>query len=319
MSREGETVVSRALSPGARDGNRDDSRGEHPRTAFVLSGGGNQGVAQVGMLRGLVERGIVPDVVIGTSVGALNGAALCYAPNLTGIARLANVWMGLTTASVFPGSKISRAWNVMRRETNLFSNEGLVHVIDEATPARSFADLQVPLRVIATDLDTGEEVVIARGPLKPALLASTCLPGIFPVIEHGGRRLVDGGVVNSVPLWHAISGPVDRVYVLNVSGSFSDRQQRSPLDVVMTSFAHARNQRYELERRFIPPGVELIELPRPHDTREIFDFSGGEDLIEGAYQLTIAALDARARVARAAAPAHRRPHLPFRRARTVEA
>jgi NTE family protein len=271
------------------------------------------------MLRGLAERGVVPDVVIGTSVGALNGAALCYAPNLTGIARLANVWMGLTTASVFPGSKISRAWNVVRRETNLFSNEGLVHVIDEATPARSFADLEVPLRVIATDLDTGEEVVIARGPLKPALLASTCLPGIFPVIEHGGRRLVDGGVVNSVPLWHAISGPVDRVYVLNVSGSFSDRQQRSPLDVVMTSFAHARNQRYELERRFIPPGVELIELPRPHDTREIFDFSGGEELIDAAYQLTLDALDAADRVVQAAAPTHRRPHLPFRRSRTVEA
>jgi NTE family protein len=315
MSHEGDSVVSRALSPGVRH----DARGDQPRTAFVLSGGGNQGVAQVGMLRGLIERGIVPDVVIGTSAGALNGAALCYAPNLTGVARLANVWMGLTTATVFPGGKISRAWNVVRRETNLFSNEGLVHIIDTSTPARSFADLQIPLRVNATDLDTGEEVVIARGPLKPALLASTCLPGIFPVIEHAGRRLVDGGVVNSVPLWHAISGPVDRVFVLNVSGSFSDRPQRSPLDVVMTSFAHARNQRYELERRHIPAGIELIELPRPHDTREIYDFSGGEELIESAYQLTLNALDAYGRSERAEHAPHRRPHLPFRRARAVEA
>ena len=306
--------MSRALSPRVRH----DVRGDRPRTAFVLSGGGNQGVAQVGMLRGLIERGIVPDVVIGTSAGALNGAALCYAPNLTGVARLANVWASLTTAAVFRGGKISRAWNVVRRETNLFSSEGLMRVIDDATPARSFADLQVPLRVIAADLDTGEEVVIVRGPLKPALLASTCLPGIFPVIEHAGRRLVDGGVVNSVPLWHAISGPVDRVYVLNVSGSFSDRPQRSPLDVIMTSFAHARNQRYELERRHVPPGIELIELPRPHDTREIYDFSGGEALIESAYRLTLTALDAREHVGRGEHAAHRRPHLPFRRARVVE-
>ena len=79
---------------------------------------------------------------------------------------------------------------------------------------------------MAADLDTGEEVVIARGPLKPALLASVALPGVFPVIEHDGRRLVDGGVVNSVPLWHAISGPVDRVFVLNVSGT-RDRPRRS--------------------------------------------------------------------------------------------
>lgn len=275
------------------------------------------------MLRGLVERGILPDVVIGTSAGALNGACLCYAPNLTGVARIANVWMGLTQAGVFPGGKMSRAWNVVRRGTHLFSNEGLHKLIDEATPARSFADLRVPLRVVAADLDTGEEVVFARGPLKPALLASACLPGVFPVVEHDGRRLVDGGVVNSVPLWHAISGPVDRVYVLNVSGSVSDRAQRSPLDVVMTSFLHSRNQRYELERRHMPPGVELIELPRPRDTRDIFDFSGGEALIEEAYQLTIAALDAHDRVNGGAPddkhPSSRRPHLPFRRTRPVEA
>jgi NTE family protein len=305
------------VSRGASDAARAHARAGRPLTAFVLSGGGNQGVAQVGMLRGLAERGIVPDVVIGTSAGALNGASLCYAPNLTGIARLANVWMGLTTASVFPGGKISRAWNVVRRGTHLFSNEGLVRLIDEATPARSFADLQVPLRVIAADLDTGDEVVLVRGPLKQALLASAGLPGVFPVIEHDGRRLVDGGVVNSVPLWHAISGPVDRVYVLNVSGSITDRPQRSPLDVVMTSFVHARNQRYELERRHVPPGVELIELPRPRDTRDIFDFSGGEALIEEAYQLTLAALAAHDRGDLPSS--RRRHHLPFRRARPVKA
>jgi NTE family protein len=310
-------VVSRAAQ---RDGIRGSASNGHPITAFVLSGGGNQGVAQVGMLRALIERGIQPDVVIGTSAGALNGASLCYAPNLTGIGRLANEWMRLTTAAVFPGGKISRAWNVVRRGTHLFSNEGLIRLIDDSTPARSFADLQVPLRVIAADLDTGEEVVLARGPLKPALLASACLPGVFPVIEHDGRRLVDGGVVDSVPLWHAISGPVDQVFVLNVSGTVTDRTQRSPLDVVMTSFVHARNQRYELERRHMPPGVELIELPRPRDTRDIFDFSGGEALIEEAYQLTLTALDARdARVAALLPSVRRRPHLPFRRTRTVEA
>jgi len=146
-----------------------------PRTAFVLSGGGNQGVAQVGMLRALLEHGIVPDVVVGTSAGALNGAAVAYAPNLTGIAQLEAVWLSLTAAGIFPGGRLSRAWNVVRRGTHLFGDEGLDSLIDRATPARSFADLGVPLRVIATDLDTGEEVVLARGPLKPALLASSAL------------------------------------------------------------------------------------------------------------------------------------------------
>jgi len=261
------------------------------RTAFVLSGGGNQGVAQIGMLRALIERDIVPDVVVGCSAGALNGAALCYAPNLTGIARLGAVWSELGTNDVFPGGKLTRAWNVVRRGTHLFANDGLAQVIDRATPARSFADLRIPLRVIAADLDTGDEVVFARGPLRPALLASAALPGVFPVIQHDGRQLVDGGVIDAVPLWHALCGPIDRIFVLNVSHGVTDRAMRSPLDVVMTSFAHSRNMRYELDRRYAPDHIEIVELPRPSDPRELFDFSGASDLIEAAYALSAPALD----------------------------
>jgi NTE family protein len=273
------------------------ARGAHgaarPRTAFVLSGGGNQGVSQVGMLRALLERGIVPDVVIGTSAGALNGAAVAYAPNLTGVAQLAAVWEQLRADQIFPGGKIHRAWNVVRRGTHLFENTGLAALIHHATPARSFADLEIPLRVVATDLDTGDEVVLARGPLKPALLASCALPGVFPIVHHDGRRLVDGGVVNSVPLWHALSGPVDRVFVLNVSAGVADKVERSPLDVVMTSFMHARSQRFELELRHVPANIEVTVLPRPTDPRDLFDFSGARELIDQAYDLSCVALDAR--------------------------
>jgi NTE family protein len=268
-----------------------------PRTAFVLSGGGNQGVSQVGMLRALLEREIIPDVVIGTSAGALNGAGICYAPNLTGVAQLAAVWEQLRTDQVFPGGKIHRAWNVVRRGTHLFGSEGLEALIHHSSPARSFSDLEIPLRVIATDLDTGEEVVLVRGPLKPALLASTALPGVFPIVHHDGRRLVDGGVVDNVPLSHALAGPVDRVFVLNVSTGMNERVERSPLDVVMTSFSHARSQRYELELRHVPPEIEVISLPRPPDPRDLFDFSGAHELIVAAYDLANEALD------RAAVPA----------------
>jgi NTE family protein len=266
-------------------------RAGQPRVAFVLSGGGNQAVSQVGMLRALLEHDIVPDIVVGTSAGALNGTAVAYAPTIAGVARLASVWIELTSADVFPGSKLHRAWNVVRSGTYLFDATGLEAIIDRSTTARSFSDLAVPLRVIATDLDTGEEVVLASGPLKPALLASAALPGVFPIVEHDGRRLIDGGVVDTVPLWHALAGRVDRVYVMNVAGSVSDRPLRSPLDVVMMSFAHSRNQRFELELRHAKPGVEIVVLPRPRDPRELFDFSGAEKLIDQAYDLASRALD----------------------------
>src|SRR5262249_47614160 len=186
-----------------------------------------------------------------------------------------------------------RGWNIVRRGTHLFEGSGLEALIDRSTPARSFADLQIPLRVVATDLDSGEEVVLARGPLKPALLASAALPGVFPIVMHAGRRLVDGGVVNNVPLWHALSGPVDRVFVLNVSSYPGDQTIRSPLDVVMTSFMHARTQRYELERGLAIEleRVDVIDPPRPPDTRDLFDFTGAHELMDAAYQLSMTRLD----------------------------
>ncbi len=255
------------------------------KVAFVLSGGGNQGVGQVGMLRALIEAGITPDVIVGCSAGALNGAALAYAPNLTGVARLASVWGDLKGSEVFPGSKFTRAWSVVRHGTHLFDNGGLQKVIRTGSAARSFADLSVPLRVVAADLDTGDEVVFVRGPLEPALLASAALPGVFPIIEHDNRRLVDGGIVNAVPLWHALCGPCDKIYVLNVSHSSGIQAFRSPLDVVMASFSHSRNLRYKLERRHVPDGPEIFEMPHPTDNRELFDFTGAEGIIEEGYEL----------------------------------
>ena len=262
------------------------------RSAFVLSGGGNQAVAQVGMLRALVERDILPDVIIGCSAGALNAATIAASPNLVGIARLEATWESLRGEAVFPGGRLSRAWNLLTRDDHLFSNQGLRAIYQRGDTPATFEDLVIPLRVVATDLDTGEEVVFARGPLEPALLASSALPGLFPPIRHDGRTLVDGAVVDTVPLWHALAGPVDRIYVMNVAGDLMNRPLRSPIDVAVRAFAISRKQRFDLELRAVPESVEVILLPAPIDDRELFDFSGGQPLREAAYGLAQLALDA---------------------------
>ena len=138
----------------------------------------------------------------------------------------------------------------------------------------------MPLRVVACDLDTGEEVVFAAGPLEPALLASTALPGLFPPIRHDGRVLVDGAVVDTVPLSHTLAGPVDRVYVLNIAGELLNRSLRSPIDVAIRAFAISRKQRFELELRSVPESVEVVVLSGPIDDREVTDFSDPERLID---------------------------------------
>lgn len=263
-----------------------------PVTAFVLSGGANQGVAQVGMLRALLERGVTPDVLIGTSAGALNAAAIARSPTLEVVDELEKIWLGLSAEQIFPGGTLQRAWNVLRRDDHLTSNDGLLEVLQRATaPAREFADFEVPLRVVTTDLDTGDEILLVAGPIAPALLASAAIPGVFPPVQFNGHRLVDGAVVNLVPISHALAGPVDRIFVLDVSDPIADRPIRSPLDVAIRAFAISRDQRFELELQWVPADVDMVVLPAPPDDREFFDFSGGETLIHEAHKLALQALD----------------------------
>jgi NTE family protein len=261
------------------------------RTAFVLSGGGNQAVAQVGMLRALIERDLVPDVIVGCSAGAFNGATIAATPTLEGVENLVETWESLRGEAVFPGGRISRAWNLLTRDDHIFSNQGLRAIFSHNRTPETFEELSIPLRVVAADLDTGEEVVFASGALQPALLASSALPGIFPPIRHDGRTLVDGAVVDTVPLSHALAGPVDRVYVLNVAGDLMTRPLRSPFDVAVRAFAISRKQRFDLELRNTPESVEVVLLPAPTDNRELFDFSDPLMLIEEAHHLAERALD----------------------------
>ncbi len=269
---------------------RPDRRRE-PWTAFVLSGGGNYGVSQVGMLRALIERGIRPDVVIGASAGALNGASIASSPTPEKVDQLDHVWSGLDGDRVFPAGALRRAWNVLRRDDHLIPNRGLEAVIESADVAPTFADLEVPLRVVTTDLFTGDEIVIVSGPLPPALLASAAIPGLFPPIHLNGHTLVDGAVVNLVPISHALAGPINRIFVLDVSDPVGERRIRSPLDVVIRAFAISRDLRFELEMQHVPKDIELVVLPAPEDDRELFDFSGARELIDRAYDMASATLD----------------------------
>jgi NTE family protein len=271
---------------------RDRFAPRRPRTAFVLSGGGNQAVSQVGMLRALLEREIVPDVVVGTSAGAWNGSLIATDPTVAVVARLEDLWDRLRGDVIFPGGRLARAWNLLTRDDHLFADDGLRAVVEMGGTPLWFDDLAVPLRVVAADLETGEEVVFASGSLRPALMASAALPGLFPPVRFDGRVLVDGAVVNTVPLSHALAGPVDRVYVLDVSGELLRRPNRSPLDVLVKAFAISRKQRFQLELRSVPESIDVVVLPAPADARDLFDFSDPARYVTEAYDLAQVALDA---------------------------
>src|SRR5581483_12021735 len=279
-----------AMTSITRIGRPDRQKGT-PWTAFVLSGGGNYGVSQVGMLRALIERGILPDVVIGTSAGALNGAAVATSPTIEKIDHLERCWVSLEGDQVFPAGALRRAWNVLRRDDHLIPNHGLAKVIEMAELAPTFAQLEVPLRVVTTDLITGDEILIVSGPTAPALLASAALPGIFPPVHLNGHILVDGAVVNLVPISHAAAGPMERVFVLDVSDPIGEKRIRSPLDVVVRAFAISRDLRFELELQWMPKDIEMVILPAPEDDRDFIDFSNAKHYIDSAHDMAAATLD----------------------------
>ena len=250
--------------------------------AVVLSGGGNRGATQVGMLRALLETGVRPGVIVGTSVGSLNGAGLANDPTLAGVEALEQVWLGISREHLFADGRLTRAWRLASRASHLWANEGLSQLID-AFGVDDFSELSVPLRVVAADLVSGEEAVFGSGPLKPALLASCALPGLYPPVNHGGRLLIDGGVLNNVPVAHALAGPVSHVYVCDTSADFDTGTPRSALEVMLRAFSIARQSRARRDQERYGHDLRVTFLPRVPDGRRTFDFTGAAEHMEKGY------------------------------------
>ena len=190
------------------------------RTAFVLSGGASLGSIQVGMLEALYERGIRPDLIVGTSAGALNGAYLASRPQTVETARgLAEIWTGLSRGQVFPVNPLTGLLGFAGVRSHLVPDSGLRSLVETYTEIERIEDAPVALHLIATDVQTGEEVRLSRGSLIDAVMASAAIPGVLPAVEFGGRTLIDGGVSNNAPISHAVALGADDIYVLAVGAA----------------------------------------------------------------------------------------------------
>lgn len=232
-----------------------------PDVAFVLSGGGVLGAAQVGQLQALIGAGIIPDVVIATSVGALNAAAVATEPDDAGMQRLAEVWRALKTEDIFPGSRFARAWNVVSRGDHIHANTGIRKLVEQI-PVDAFEETEIPLWISATNLRTGEEEWFSKGSMMQAILASTALPGIFPPVPIDGELYIDGGVVNNVPISKAIELGAQRIYVLTCgTATGTQRPIRRPLDVLVQAFAHSRRARVSHDMTHFSAEAEIIMMP----------------------------------------------------------
>ncbi|MEM7271636.1 MAG: patatin-like phospholipase family protein [Actinomycetota bacterium] len=260
------------------------------KIAFVFSGGGNLGAVQVGMLRALAETGVRPDVIVGCSVGAINGAGFAAEPNLDGVERLDRIWRRIAAGEpdLMPSRLIPIVAQLARKGQSLHDPQTLADLLDEELVAKTFDGLAIPFQCVATDLESATEHWFDRGRLVPALLASAALPAVYPAFRHGDRTFIDGGVLNEVHAARAVALGATELYVLHV-GHLEGRtlETQRPFDGLARAYWTARRFRMEEDLGSIPGHCVVHRLPAGSKPRLRFDdFSQAGELADLAYQAT---------------------------------
>ena len=257
-------------------------------TAFVLSGGGNLGAIQAGMLRALIDEGIRPDFVVGTSVGSVNGAWLASHDLGHGVDALVDVWVRMRRSDVFPADLIGGLSGFLGRRDHLVSSAGLRKVISANVPVQRFDQLRIPLHVVATDIRTGFDVLLSDGDLADAVCASSAIPGVFPTVKIGDRLLVDGGVVNNCPISQALALGATTIWVLPCGYACSlQKAPKGALGTILQAVSLLVQNRLLMDYERYRTQTDLQMLPTLCPlTVSPTDFSQARRLIDDADTLT---------------------------------
>lgn len=230
--------------------------------AFVLGGGGVLGAVEVGMLRALFRAGIHPDLVIGTSIGAVNGALVAADPTEAVTDRLVRLWSSPEASEVY-GDSVARQLRRFATRTHLHSPRPLRRLLErELGEQTTFAELAVPFRCCAASIERAAEHWFSSGPVVPAVLASAAVPGLLPPMRIDGEHFVDGGIVNSIPIGEAVQCGARRIFVLQVGRI--ERALSPPRrlwEIAQVAFEISRRHRFAREMATLPAGVEVHVLP----------------------------------------------------------
>jgi NTE family protein len=263
------------------------------RITFVLAGGGSLGAVQAGMLAELLANGVRPDLIVGVSAGALNGAFLAHDPSSTMVERMAALWASVRTRDVL-GFSFGTLLGLIGLRDYLAGSEGVRRLLERELPYRTIESTKVPFHVVATEQHSGDEVVLSAGDVVQAVLASTAIPGVYAPVPIGGRLLVDGVVGSGTPIATAVRLGATRIIVVPCGFTCVQRAvPRHPIGRAMHAFAllGARQLKSDFAiyadratLRLVPPLCPLAQSP--------YDYSQGAALIAAARQSTRRWLDA---------------------------
>ena len=214
------------------------------------------------MLQALAEAGVRPDLVLGTSVGALNGVFVAaHRDPGAAVPELAAVWRDGVAAEAFGGSLFGRVRTLARSGTHLHPNEPLRQLL-EGLPVGRIEELALPFQCVAASIERAAAHWFTAGPIVPAVLASAAVPGLLPPVRVGDEHFFDGGLVHSIPVGRALELGARTVYVLHVGRIERPLQVPSrPWEVGLVAFEIARRYRFTEDMAAVPPGVTVHVLP----------------------------------------------------------
>ncbi|MBI4539382.1 MAG: patatin-like phospholipase family protein [Gemmatimonadetes bacterium] len=246
------------------------------------------------MLKALAAHGVRADLVVGASVGAINGAQYAADPSAEGIAQLERIWCGLRAHDVFPRARLAALMALVRGRGPVLDPKSLASLFERNLSIQRLEDARIPLHVIATDALAGQEVCLSAGEAVPVLCATAAVPGLFPPVTINGRDLMDGAVANHTPISAAVSLGATRIIVLVTGHSCAVKE---PPKSVVGMAMHALNllalRQLVVDVERFSGVVELVVVPPlcPLDVNG-YDFSHGAELIQRAYASTMSWLEA---------------------------
>lgn len=284
-------------------------QGSVSKTAFVLAGGGSLGAVEVGMLLTLLEAGIVPDLIVGASVGALNGAFLAARPDLDRAQQLARVWRQLHRRDVFPVSFVGGLLSLLSLRNHLVDPTPLRRLLQRHLRYRELGEAAVPLHIVTTDILLGTEVVLSSGSVLEAVMASAAIPGVFPPVELDGLYLADGGIANNTPISAAVARGADRIIVLPTGVSCDiDQPPSNSLAMALHGLSLLIARQLVADIELFAERVALRVVPPlcPLETTPV-DFSRAGELIDRAAESTRTWMEDGG-LEKTVIPDHMRPH-----------
>jgi NTE family protein len=278
------------------------------KTALVFAGGGSFGAIQVGMLHSLAARGISADMVVGSSVGALNGAFFAGDPTLKGVLELETIWRGLTRQDVFPITWRT-VLSFIRHRDFLIPHDGIQKLVDDHIPFRNLQDAKLPLHIVATDIISGDSVVLSEGPAAQAIIASTAIPGAFAPVRYKDFYLADGAISSNTPIKVAVAKGAQRLIILPTGyacstntppiGAVANALHALTLLIARQLVSELEDLDPSIEYFVVPPLCPLVGSP--------YDFSRTSDHIDRAIGSTDAWL-AQGGLEQGGIPDEMRPH-----------